>query len=122
MSFDSVRRSFDQFRHANEFGYLGFIRSYQAFIGEELSPLEMRFAHSFHGRSAYHESMLGCPVSFDNDLEELILSRDALSFPIKSADTRLLNILMGYCEDVLSERAQFSSDLITRFERTLLTF
>ena len=122
ITFDPVRPSFDQFRQAVELGDFILVRGYQAFIGEELSPVEMRFPHSFHGRSAYHESILGCPVSFDNDVGEIILSRDVLSLPVKSADTRLLDILLGYCEDVLSERAQTSSDLLTRFERTLLDF
>ena len=118
--FKPARPSFAKSRQVNELGSSIFVRVYQAFIGEELHPLEICFPHSFDGSKEYHEKILDCPVSFDNENDEVILSRDVLKLPIKSGDDRLLRILKGYCDDVLSEHARFGSDLLTRFERTLL--
>jgi hypothetical protein len=59
ISYEPTRPSFAGFRHANEFLDSWFIHTYQALIGEKISPIEVRFTHSFDGDQATHEKYLG---------------------------------------------------------------
>lgn len=59
-------------------------------VGEDLAPLEVRFAHARPERVSEHERVFRAPVYYGCSRNELVLSRASLSRPQRHAQERLL--------------------------------
>jgi AraC-like DNA-binding protein len=112
---------FTRYIHASEAAVASLVFAYQFFLGQPLAPLEVQFVHPLaRGRKKQDiEKRLGCPVSFSNNQEQVILDRKSLQLPIVTADNHLLEILKDYCEQVLSQQPQTKSSLIAEIRQAI---
>jgi AraC-like DNA-binding protein len=107
-------------RHMAEGNACSLMIAYQTFLGQPLQPKQIQFAHPFDGGTKEHEIVLGCPVKFQQNRNRIILDRNDLALPIKTADDRLLRILKDYCKQTYQERTQDTSDLVSEIHEAAL--
>ncbi|AUX35009.1 MULTISPECIES: AraC family transcriptional regulator ligand-binding domain-containing protein [Sorangium] len=103
------RRSF-RFRHAAPGGLpslaellLGLIAERaRAMFGPAFAPRLVRFAHAPSSTASAYEEVLGAPVQFGGDFDELVFDRDIVRAPVSSHDPALRGILVAQAEEALS--------------------
>lgn len=120
VKFQPIHSAFFRHRQAIEFGRALFVKAYQFFTGSEIAPVEVQFVHRFDGNTQEHRQILGCPVSFGHNQDQIILNRRDLATPIETADDRLLKILVSYCEELLKKNARSKPEFITRLQRCII--
>ena len=79
-----------------------------------LTPEWVEFSHNRLGDHGAFEKYFGAPVHFGRRRTAVVLNRQLLDFPCKTADARLLGVLKGYCQEILAQRSQekdFKSDV-----------
>ena len=94
--------------------------AYQTFLGHQLQPKEIHFTHSYDGDTREHEIVLGCPVKFQQNRNRIVLNRNDLALPIKTADDRLLNTLKDLCDKVYKKQTSKTSELVSRIHETAI--
>jgi AraC-like DNA-binding protein len=112
--------SFVRYRQAMELGNAVFVKAYQFFTKSKIAPAGVQFVHRYDGDTQEHEKVLGCPVTFGNKQDQVILNRRDLGTPIETADDRLLRILTTHCDDLLERRASSKSEQMIKLERTIV--
>jgi len=75
-------------------------------------PVEVRFIHSRDKNRDEVERVLGCPVLFDQDTDEIVFQRDDMALPLPTADESLLRVLCKNADQVLKERAEENDDFM----------
>ena len=97
-----VERHLD--RHQVEFWLTTIIRICRQLTGRRLVPSRLRVLHRQTGERRQLEAFFGCRVEFSADADEIVLADSIGQAPISSADAHLNDLLIGYCEEVLSRR------------------
>lgn len=115
-----ARLSLQRYRQRREFADGIFLQLCRKQTGVHVVPREVRFAHSFEGDPSDHERIFGCPVYFDQPVVEIIMDRNLLDLPIKTADSELYEALLSYCEAALAERQRDHVDVVAEVERMIV--
>jgi len=102
---------------AAEFSMAGIVRCARFLTGTHLRPIEVSFVHPRSLEIKKFDKFFGCPVRFRAKRNSVVFSRRQLALPIATADERLLDILTGYCEEILAERKHKSPHLRHQIER-----
>src|SRR6516162_212114 len=97
-----VERHLD--RHQVEFWLTTIIRICRQLTGRRLVPSRLRVLHRQTGERRQLEAFFGCRVEFSADADEIVLADSIGQAPISSADAHLNDLLIDYCEEVLSRR------------------
>lgn len=69
---------------------------------EPFAPLEVFIQHPRPNSSSVHEDYFGCPVSFDADIDGMLVSDEALSKPNILGDQGITQFLLSHLEAELS--------------------
>ncbi len=88
--------------------------------GAPIFPLEIRFPHAAQDAASEINRLAGCPVVFDSERCEMILSLSALELPIPGYDPNLRAHLMEYGNRLRAEAQPALSDLRTQVEAILV--
>ncbi len=76
--------------------------------------------HGREKRLAEIRALFGCPVRFGRSIIEIELHRRDLALPIPTSDDRLLKMLRGYCDEVLSRKKRHKPELLQKVERRVV--
>lgn len=120
VTFKFTHPSFLRHRQANEYGASVFVKAYEFFTKSEITPARVQFVHAFNGDAQEHIKVLGCPVTFGQKRNMVILNRKDLATPIETADHRLLRILTMHCDEILKKYASNKPEHITKLERCII--
>jgi len=107
-------------RQYMEFGTTNLIRGLREMTRRRLRPVRVTFAHARNARIREFERFFGCPVEFGRRANLIELSQTDLSVPILDADKRLLDVLRGYCTEVLAKHRKRRPSLIETVERLIV--
>ena len=107
-------------RQYMEFGTTNLIRGLRAVTGRKVRPVRVTFAHARNARIREFERFFGCPVEFGRRANLIELSQTDLDVPIIDADKRLLDVLPGYCTEVLAKHRKRRPSLIETVERLIV--
>ena len=107
-------------RQYMEFGTTNLIRGLREVTRRRLRPVRVTFAHARNARIREFERFFGCPVEFGRRANLIELSQTDLSVPILDADKRLLDVLRGYCTEVLAKHRKRRPSLIETVERLIV--
>ncbi len=113
---------FFNYQRATDWFIANLIHCYQLFIARTYPPIEVQFVAPLaeHEIQAEYERLLGCPVSFECEKCKIILDREALQFPIKSSDMRLLKVLKMHCDQFLQDQELVQSEFITSVQKKII--
>ena len=117
---EPIDPAFASFRHAVEFGLSVILHSYRRFTGHAITPISVSFMHGRKKRLAETRALFGCPVRFDRSIIAIELHRRDLALPIPTFDDRLLKMLRGYCDEVLSRQKRRKPELLQKLERRIV--
>lgn len=67
------------------------------------SPVEVFMQHAAPKSKAYHEDWFGCPVTFEADLDAVVISNEAMERPNILGDAGISRYLISHLEAELSE-------------------
>ena len=87
-----------------EFSGANVLTGFRRMAGRELAPIRVSFTHPRNAEIAAFEKVFGCPVEFGRVANSIQFRMSDLQAPLVTNDDRLLTILRGHCEDVLSRR------------------
>jgi AraC-like DNA-binding protein len=107
LAFFTVEIIDPQTRHRQqmyEFGLVMVMSFMRLIAGRRLIPEWVDFRHNRAEDLEGFERFFGCSVRFGQRKTSIVLKRNLLDLPSKSADERLLRILKGYCEEILAKR------------------
>lgn len=79
-------------------GYLRWI------VGEEITPVAVRFAHDRPRRGSGLDAYFGCPISYGQPDDSIVFKRADLDRPILVADEELASLLDGVANRYLETR------------------
>lgn len=103
-----------------EFG-LALVMSFMRLIaGRRLHPEWVEFRHNRGEDLDGFQKFFGCSVRFGQGTTSIVLKRNLLDLPSKSADERLLHILTGYCAEILVKRGE-KANLMGEVEHLIAT-
>ncbi len=88
--------------------------------GRRLIPEWVEFRHSRKDDLDEFERYFGSAVHFGRRRTAVILKRAHLDLPCRSADERLLRVLKGYCDEILTQRSE-ARDLKNDIEHLVAT-
>ncbi|WP_438025786.1 AraC family transcriptional regulator ligand-binding domain-containing protein [Sorangium sp. So ce233] len=78
----------------------------QAFSGERVRPVAVRFRHHRRRGAGAYERIFDAPVEFGAPCDELVFRREHLEVPFRSADPRLCEILEAFAQLRLQQQSQ----------------
>ena len=102
LDYIGIARHSDQ--HEAEAWVTGLIRTFQQLTGTFLRPSSVKFVHYRDKLPSDLNKFLGTHVSFSADSDEFSFPVSVKNMPIVSADPYLDELLITYCEEVLSRR------------------
>ena len=109
-----------RYRQYMEFGTTNLIRGLREVTKRRLKPVRVTFAHPRNARIKEFERFFGCPVEFGRRTNLIELSQTDLRAPLIEADKRLLDVLRGYCVEVLAKHRERLPSLIETVERPIV--
>jgi len=98
---------------ALEFGFLSFLQLARRLTGRPVLPRRMSFRHAAPRDASRHCAWFGDGLTFSADVDELVLDRSTLDFPVLGADPTLARIVEAHAEAALS-RLPSTSDVAAR--------
>ncbi len=104
-------------RQLPEFGATLMVRVCDAITGHRVRPLRIELRQE--AACPMLARRLGLPVMVDQPRSALVLDVASVTVPVVNADTRLLELLRRYADDVLARRTG-RDDLVARAERWIL--
>jgi AraC-like DNA-binding protein len=113
---------FQNYRQLVEGSASSIMIAYQTFLGRPLQPKEVHFVHSRNGSQKEYKTILGCPVKFQQNHNRIVLDRNDLALPIKTADDKLLKILKDLCKKTYEKRTSKASALVSRINKVAIDF
>jgi AraC-like DNA-binding protein len=90
-------------RHATEFVFAWMVSTVRRSTGADVWPVRARFEVSPPEDVAEHRRVLGCPVEFDAEYNELAFPAATLALPNRNADTELREILDSHARHLLEK-------------------
>ena len=111
----------DEFRRQwSEFIALAVIRMLRLLTGRDFAPARMTFAHARNSDLQEVRRLLRCPVEFADVRMSWVLPHSVMELPIKSEDSRLLEILTAHGDDLLTKR-RAAVGLLSMVENQLIS-
>jgi AraC-like DNA-binding protein len=107
-------------RQAVEFSVANIVRACRVVTRTGLRPVAVEFVHPRNDAVDAFERFFGCPVSFGRARNVISLTPQQLALPVSTADDRLLEVLTGYCREILARHRQRSPELRHQIERHLI--
>jgi AraC-like DNA-binding protein len=120
LKFTARQPSLAAYRHAAEFRLCFIMVACRHFTGQRITPRVVHFTHQRRKGVARVAEFFGCPVTFGQGQERIVLSRKDLATPVTSADHRLLAILRSHADEILRNRPERRDELVDRLERRLI--
>ena len=113
---------FFDYQVATQWFVANLIHGYQFFIDREYAPLEIQFPTPLreHGWLETYEQLFACKVSFGHERCHIILERDALDFPVKNSDERLLKVLKSHCDQFLQEHDYVQAEFTAKIREKII--
>jgi AraC-like DNA-binding protein len=102
ISYSGVRRQAD--RHQIEFWVVALLRMCRELTGRQLRPARVRLTHFRGHGQARLSRLVGCPVEFGADADEILFPREVLQLGVVNADPYLNRLLVDVCERALARR------------------
>jgi len=102
-----------------ELGASASVAVFRALTSRNLSPARIEFRHRAPKDAREHERIYGCPVHFGKRRNAVVLSKDQMELPIKTADPTLLRILENHCSLILG-KAPKQKDLLFQVRELVL--
>jgi len=92
-------------RHATEFVFAWMVSTVRRTTGQDVRPVRVRFEVPAPAakEAAEHRRVLGCPVEFDAECNELAFPLSILALPQKGADPELREILESHAKALLEK-------------------
>ena len=112
--------AFPRFRQAVELGLSMLLHAYRRYTRHPITPISISFMHSREKRLTEIRALFGCPVRFGRSIVAIELHRRDLALPIPTSDERLLKMLRGYCDEVLSRQKRHKPELLQKLERRIV--
>jgi AraC-like DNA-binding protein len=106
-------------RHTNELVAAILVRCYRFFTGLAIRPIEVRFVHVRRSQVREIAEFFGGRTVFGDRSNVIILRSGDMAAPIPSADSRLLKVLRGYCEEIIGSSRKKPVNLRERVEIAL---
>lgn len=106
-------------RHQVEFLARTLVRICQNLTGTKIKPIRVSIAHPCCGSSDQLDAFFDCKVAFAAEHDEIAFARDASQLRLVRADPYLNELLVQYCEEVLSRRAKPAIAIRTSVENTI---
>ena len=103
-----------------EFSVGAMVNAYRLFTQQQVTPLEVRFAHARSDREVEVSRGLGCPVSFQQTKVQLLFKASDEAIPIPPTDHRLHKILQTHGEATLKEHGTSDIELVNGVERRIV--
>jgi AraC-like DNA-binding protein len=91
-------------RHQIEFFAVMLLRICRQLTGRHLSPRSVKFAHRRTEVPGKIKKLFGCEIIFGSSIDQVAYSGALKDLPIVNADPYLNSLLVGYCEEALSNR------------------
>jgi AraC-like DNA-binding protein len=88
--------------HAIDFVFAWMVVSSRRATGRDFAPSRVVFEHARPRDASEHRRILGCPVEFDADYNELAFHRSVLDLPLATRDPALLEILESHARILLA--------------------
>jgi len=118
LGYAGVARHSDQ--QQMEFLATALIRSVRALTGSEFRPTVVDFVHQFSREHALELSRyFGCRIVLGAETDRICLDKNARQLALIGADPYLSQILLGYCEQALTNRRGNASSLRTMIENAI---
>lgn len=92
---------------------------FRALTGTNLSPVRVEFRHRGPEDIREHQRLLGCSVAFGRPRNAMTLTKAQLDLPITTADATLLEILEGYCREILGKKPN-KPDIVFRVRELIV--
>ena len=106
-------------RHHIEFWLVSLVRLCRQLTNRRLIPSRVRVAHHRKETPAALRSLLGCEIEFASGVDELVFPGAVARMPIGSADSRLNELLLTYCEEAVRYRAPARATLRSSVETAM---
>jgi AraC-like DNA-binding protein len=106
-------------RHQMEFIMTALVRVCRHIADTHLRPVRISFVHPRCASSGELETFLGCRIDFAAGSDEIAFARKAGGAPLRGADSRLNEILIAFCEEVLARRLPRSGPIRVRVENAV---
>jgi AraC-like DNA-binding protein len=119
MSFEYVGIPRVSDRHQIEFFVAILLRLCRHLTGRQLYPQKVRLAHRRSPPPMDLKTFFGCEIEFGAQEDEVIFPRDAAKAAVTQADPYLGSLLLGYCEETLSNRRTKAGDWASRVENAI---
>ncbi len=118
MNFNSPAPADPHQGQGSEAGLALLVNTYRHWADRQIVPIEVRFRHHRPCESrAEFERVFRCPVRFGATTNGVIFKRSDVDLPIVSADKRLLKILRGYCDLLMTNRSRQQAPFLAEVER-----
>lgn len=106
-------------RQCLEFTGALMVRGMRDLTGRSLAPVRVSFAHPRTKHIEEFERYFRCPVRFGRDQNVVQIKPSDLRTKLIASDDRLLTVLRGFCEDILSRHAHQPLSVVEKVERTV---
>jgi AraC-like DNA-binding protein len=116
-SYVGVERRSD--RHQIEFWLTSLVRLCRQLTNRRLVPRQIKVMHNRAETPTEFRSFLGCEIEFGSNVDEVVFPETVKLMPIGTADPRLNELLMTYCDDALAHRKQNRTNLRSSVENAI---
>jgi AraC-like DNA-binding protein len=106
-------------RHQMEFWATALLRMLRELTGTHLVPERVSFSHRRSEGCAELGAFFGCDIQFDAPRDDILFERRVGALPVLNADPHLSNLLLDYCEEVLSSAQRQRESLRSRIENII---
>ena len=106
-------------KHQIEFWLVAIVRMCRQLTDTRIAPLQLKVRHFREITPPEFRAFLGCDMTFDADVDEIVLPEHVNSLPIVGADHHLHQLLVRYADDALAERTLPGSDIRPQVERAI---
>ena len=119
IAIDCVGAELGSSPHQMEFWLFAVVRICRQLTDTRLAPLLLKVRHRRDVPPSEFRTFLGCDVEYASSTNEIIFPKSISSLPIVSADCHLHELLVGYAEEALADRAPVKPSLRSRIEKAI---
>jgi AraC-like DNA-binding protein len=120
MSFNYVGVNRYHDRHQIEFWTAAVVGACRQLTGRRILPSRVRFVHLRKRRCAAFAETFGKDIKFGAGVDEITFAAGVGRLPVIGADPYLNRLLVGYCEEALSQRPGRSGSFRARVENAIV--
>jgi AraC-like DNA-binding protein len=119
IKFDYIGVARTSDRHQIEFFATILLRLCRAITGRRLSPERARFIHRRNAIPAELARLFACDIEFGARSDEIVFPLSAKGIRIVNADPYLNELLLRYCDEIVSQRRMKSGDWRANVENAM---